>query len=484
MFEAGLSPSLCQQLQARVKQLELQRDDLSRDLSSIYSQIIELKNHEAPISRLPPEVLNAVFHAGRIMNDDAKVPFQVLVSRVIRSWRETSLRDPSLWDTIVVLPGHNPSTIRSFLRRSRDRHLIIRLAYSSDEWPRYFTRNLEELAMHSYRWRELHIEVSDQHLMHRIIRSLGPLEVHRLEKANIQLRDCGFDNLSNFEMVVFRGGAPRLSHISLTGINPFSFLTVDTKITMFRLSSTKYEPVFRNVGEFTLFLLSLSFITCLVLEGCIVVGQAQLRVPLPYLQHLVLDGSSSNSYPNSLLAIIRSMKLPNLESLVIVGGSTEVLREIPYPLASLKRLELWDTSSTSLTPDVMQLIPSITHLSLIRSNAPIILRRLRDAVSSIPWPNLHTLTIEIEAVDDNAMSEDGDFTPVRTDVDNGFTELISGVVIARELARAPIARLNLDSDLLCGISDFRKAWLRGEGTELVDNGFSTFKFNLEAMMNH
>jgi hypothetical protein len=350
---------------------------------------------------------------------------------------------------------------------------------------------MEMLSTYAYRWREFHVEFSDQQLMRRVIRSLGPLQVHRLEKVHIQLvedHDSEDDSEERFdvEMVVFSGGASRLSQISLTGISPSSFVPFwGTEITKFRLSNTKYEPLFHSIGEFTHFLLGLTSITRLVLEGCIVEGQAQRQVPLSNLRHLIIDGTGSYlSSGTYLLTIIYSMDLPNLESLVIVGGSNRVLRELFMQigsLTSLKRLELWDTWCSSLTTDVMHCIPSITHLALIRSDAPVALRRLRDATVPIPWPNLRTLTIEIDTVEDDAMSEDGDFAPPPINADDEFTELICGVVVARGLAGAPITKLSLDSDLLCGIPDGRKDWLRGEGVELVDNEFSTFDF--EAAMN-
>jgi hypothetical protein len=85
----------------------------------------------------------------------------------------------------------------------------------------------------------------------------------------------------------------------------------------------------------------------------------------------------------------------------------------------------------------MHWMPSLTHLTLIHSNASAILRCLRDATATAvaPWPALRTLTIEFETVDDDAMS---DFIPLRVNIDDEFTELICGTVAARELAGAPI----------------------------------------------
>jgi len=104
----------------------------------------------------------------------------------------------------------------------------------------------------------------------------------------------------------------------------------------------------------------------------------------------------------------------------------------------------------------MHWTPSITNFALIRSKAPTVLRRFRDATAPVPWPNLHTLTIETETVYDAVMSEVGDLAPPGINAENEFTKLICGVMIARELARAPITGLNLDS----GIPDMRKEWLR------------------------
>ena len=173
-----------------INYVELQWDNpnlsCSLSISSICSQLIKLKNREAPVLRILPEALPAIFHVGRTISrsDDPnlKVPFQVLVSQVIRrSWRETALLYPSLADTIVVLPGQIPDALQAFPLSFRDLRQV--LAYSGDEWPRYFSRNLEVLATQAYRWREFYVEASDQHLVHRNIGRLDRCGLVFLKKS-------------------------------------------------------------------------------------------------------------------------------------------------------------------------------------------------------------------------------------------------------------------------------------------------------------
>ena len=160
--------------------------------------------------------------------------------------------------------------------------------------------------------------------------------------------------------------------------------------------------------------------------------QAQLHVILPHRRHLVLDGSTLNSCPSYLLAIVSSMGLPNLESLVIVSGR-ETLRklftQITSSLALLKRLELWDTSCCGWISRTMRSIA--------------ILHCLHDAAPPVPWPNLPTLTIEIEIVDDDAMSENLHLLRlVLMSANNLRNSSVLVVVIARERAGVPTGRLN------------------------------------------
>lgn len=470
------APTLAE-LQDLAVQLELKKDEITRRLSKTYATIAKLKNQKSPIAFLPPETILAIFYLACSSSSGSATQFHIPLSQVCQSWREIAVQDPSLWDTVIVYPGYSAHTIESFLRRSRDRRLTIRLAYTGNRWPTHFLSIIEVLSVHYYRWQDLRIETEDQQLMYRIIKTMDHLYVPNLESVGLNMKDYHQWQDSMDNHLVFTGGAPKLSHISLVGVSPGCFSAPEENLRSFYLAGVLSKPLIQSDLEFSDFLQSLHHVSRLVLQGFL--SQALTApVTLPNLREFVLDGSY-RVYSGYMWEIFSSIYAPNLESLILANGAVDDL-ELLFQMGvvtgmafqRLKCLEIWDTQWMGVTVHDMLAIPHITHIKLIRCDAPAFLRRLRDARDPIPWPALTNVTIEIEPVDD-VMSEDGDFA-AHIDADHEFTKLICATVTTRKEIGAPLNTLALDSDLLAGIPGTRQVWLGEQGIQLIDNGFSIF----------
>jgi hypothetical protein len=163
-------PSLAEP-QVYAVELESKKDEITHHLGEIYAIIARLKNQTSPIAYLPPEIILAIFHLGCSASSGSDPQFHLILSQVCQSWRDITLQDPSLWDTVIIYPGHSAHTIESFLRRSRDCPLTISLAYARKRWPTQFLSIMESLTVHYYRWQDLQIKTEDKQLMYRIIRT-------------------------------------------------------------------------------------------------------------------------------------------------------------------------------------------------------------------------------------------------------------------------------------------------------------------------
>ncbi|KII88240.1 hypothetical protein PLICRDRAFT_110549, partial [Plicaturopsis crispa FD-325 SS-3] len=94
-------------LQTRAKKLEAAEDGLLKQLRhvqgtliSVRSRIGNLINSRAPISRLPDELLLAIYTYGDPTYAPSSLPSHVVASHVSQRWRRVILGSPTLWTRI------------------------------------------------------------------------------------------------------------------------------------------------------------------------------------------------------------------------------------------------------------------------------------------------------------------------------------------------------------------------------------------------
>ncbi|KAI0056553.1 hypothetical protein BV25DRAFT_1563377 [Artomyces pyxidatus] len=115
------------------------------DLSALEKKIAEaegkllalrrLKNSQAPISRLPVEVLTRIFSCFQASRHNMHTspscpPAWVAVTHVCHHWRNVALSCPSLWTNVVLL---SPSWASEMLNRSLNTPISIILDYDPEE---------------------------------------------------------------------------------------------------------------------------------------------------------------------------------------------------------------------------------------------------------------------------------------------------------------------------------------------------------------
>lgn len=107
MFQTKSQQHHAQVLSERLEEYCTARRNLVQQLEELDTQaratqleLNSLRNSIAPIASLPEEVLATVFEAGTHLNQEKGLHFGLLVSHVIRSWRNTALATPRLWASI------------------------------------------------------------------------------------------------------------------------------------------------------------------------------------------------------------------------------------------------------------------------------------------------------------------------------------------------------------------------------------------------
>lgn len=105
----------------RLEHLFAQRDVIDAEARSLQAEGHNIENSGASISRIPNEVLSAIFEAGYIQQDDhGDDCFEILVSAVTSHWRQVALRTPKLWTRIRREPYQDDlACVIAYLERSK-----------------------------------------------------------------------------------------------------------------------------------------------------------------------------------------------------------------------------------------------------------------------------------------------------------------------------------------------------------------------------
>ncbi|KAI5990257.1 hypothetical protein EDD15DRAFT_2130911, partial [Pisolithus albus] len=88
-------------LQLNIKQLQEQLKDTQTSLSETRMRATTLQNHLVPVSRLPNEMLLAIFEeAVSSPPSDKEMWIPIDISHVCRRWREVAVSSARLWRNI------------------------------------------------------------------------------------------------------------------------------------------------------------------------------------------------------------------------------------------------------------------------------------------------------------------------------------------------------------------------------------------------
>lgn len=401
-----------QRLQLRKDSLLQELESLNLDLKSQRAQLSQLVNEDAPVYRLPNELLTSIFlicaktstsvwpsEITRIHMSPGWLPFQVAASHVSHRWRHIVLGTPLLWNA-VNMNRRMVSQLEAHLDRSGSCFLDISLNFQdSDDLAIY----CQLLAKHSRRWRRLSILTTFEEIS-EIREMLREVQVPILEHLSLILGRPQLDSLS-----------PRLP---FTSVIPSILASCPPCLSFVRLAG----QALGNIHPPT------SSVTTLHLDGWSrrYMTHDQFKVILvgaPLLINLSLNQLYLH-HPRDPLAITKPTTLPSLRALRICGPCSPVSRflsllDMPQLEAiTLERVETFDSpvmrTVRSLTLDycvfseqeITKLIDSFPSLSDINIDGSLpdffflLLPGPEGDTKQLPWPELQTIAIRnLQSVD-------------------------------------------------------------------------------------
>jgi hypothetical protein len=207
------------------------------------------------IPSLPCEILSLVFKQGAMDSGSGRTNFALSVSQVSRYWRETAIQIPFLWSFICLRPRCTRMGYQMFLlillKRSQAHPLDILLAFwetvdltspvlhqtqrsqsPPPEQPKMKQRLQDQLLMfipEVSRWRTFTYECEDRDDVRHIRMLLADLSAPILESFTF-VASLAIDT-DQAPHNIFSGGTPKLSLVSLYGIQPFACLPPLSSIT-------------------------------------------------------------------------------------------------------------------------------------------------------------------------------------------------------------------------------------------------------------
>ncbi|KAI0345790.1 hypothetical protein BDW22DRAFT_1353385 [Trametopsis cervina] len=240
------------------------------------------KDGRCVINELPTELLSYIFELGAVAQKEAhghadddddeddrsfdslshsssgssffdrKLPFELLVSRICRQWREVATGLPVLWTTLTFEnPLNNFEQQRVYLERAKGAPLDISIdcTFEEDEDPeehdalnmdigrsesrvyKEIKQVLEMIAPHISHWHSFEVMVSHYLLMQLVLETLASasegaplLEVlllYHYEDGPDDMNTATFQpaTLKVQDFVLFNNRAPKLAHVALWGVH-------------------------------------------------------------------------------------------------------------------------------------------------------------------------------------------------------------------------------------------------------------------------
>jgi hypothetical protein len=376
-----------------------------------------IANRAAPISKLPNEILAAIFEAGYSTpfpepNDISDIRFEILVSHVTYAWRETAISLARMWTKIHIRVGNPLEQLEgrstTYLSRSKtmpfDLHIDLGAIISPPTTNISFV--CQAITSHVDRCQNLLIRSNWRHSLYQLAEQL----LHRLPAApllrNLYIRlepnhlDTANVSASGDILAILQGGAPRLASVRVAGIPLNYCLPPMSAVTSLHI----HEPIYGSSDSCSTtrnILNDLPALTELVLHGWILNDDGLDSVRLPALRSLKITTTDDFEY---ILVPLKVISAPLLEDLYI-GADT----------SALDFFEDWDlpwdhTTTESRFPLLHSLVldgclippaicdapgsafPAITELTVLGMN-------LTDVLRQSAWPNLQILSFDTFPVD-------------------------------------------------------------------------------------
>jgi F-box-like len=398
-------------------QVLLRIQALNEFLAGIRIRIAEKRdiNRNAITYNLPNELLSAIFEIGRsetscplsVLRFDQK-PFEILISSVSRRWRNVALHTPQLWTDIKINVSKSAGDLLDlYLHRSVISLLDITLKSTSadhcdragitdSENVKYY---VERLVPHVTRWQAFSIQNIFIGLLSQALSSLSDLSAPALRKLRVSVICREFEPST---MGIFSGGAPLLSVLDLHGA-----LILPPRGSVRSLEFGHRFCTFPHKGFMQLVRPMQSLINLSIHSN--VVSDSFSHSPIVFQSVLSLDFWLAGNH----VGVLRSLRLPSLESMTVHGRAETVITAFAtyhqsHPaLHSLKIISdgHYTSPPAATTRDFVLLFPHVQNLILNGHIHFLILRALKTFEPL--WPELSMITIiPVDAADRKRMWDD------------------------------------------------------------------------------
>ncbi|KII85103.1 hypothetical protein PLICRDRAFT_45218 [Plicaturopsis crispa FD-325 SS-3] len=363
----------------------------------------EIRNQEAPISTLPPELLSTIFEIGLGHSSDLqhKTSFPRTVAHVSRRWREVALATSALWTTVTTHTLY-PSWLQSSGNRSLDVHLDLTEIESNTHIGSTRVRVITEaVTPHLHRMQFFTLFDRNSYLLINALTHLACSRVERVWISTVVDPDIAWT------LPRSNGTAPlKELRVSGLGMDQCPLPLGDVTTFHFRVCETGQESLrdHQLSGMFTGF----DALTTLVLEGPIIEdydddewSDYKDLVHLPLVTTLAVVRSVPLDI--SLAQLLNTLRLPALHTLVIhyeeedtLGEATNAsqLEGLSPKFPALRTLELHAVTNPSFLKPFMHAFPDVTALVMPTATREMLLMmHIAGSWSGESWRRLRTLTI-------------------------------------------------------------------------------------------
>ncbi|PPQ77106.1 hypothetical protein CVT25_010801 [Psilocybe cyanescens] len=387
-----------------IRILERRKEGLLREVDNVNlaldiqkAQYARLLNNQAPVYRLPNELLTSIFttcqQSLRLSNKPV-TPFQVVISHISHRWREIVLSTPLLWNTINFrvrpmnhVQRHILSQLEAHLTRSNTCFLDITLDFHIVD---NISAYLNLLAPESTRWRRLAIITRYEQIydIHTFLRDAHAPLLEHLSLSLGKPQD-GTGSLSPRQQYLtvlptITPSASSLTFVRLAGLALGSLHPPTSSVTTLHLDG--WTRHFMTYDQFkSILLAATSLINLSLNQLCIHHPRDPLEilqpVDLPHLRNLRIRGACR---PLSLMNVpqLHSLSLQNVDA--FDSDAIPSVRSLSLDSCALDKIEI---------DHLFRSFPSVRTLSIDDTLPDIYEKLLPDSNSAIPtpWPQLRTI---------------------------------------------------------------------------------------------
>ncbi|KAJ4480035.1 hypothetical protein J3R30DRAFT_3701207 [Lentinula aciculospora] len=389
-------------LRGRQAVLLRQLEQINEEIQAVETKRARIDNENASISKLPPELLSRIFLL--CQKDSEHNASQFTASRVCSRWRNLSNGTALLWTKIRITLEHIfhvPSRLHKLethLTRSGPSGIFT--AHLDVHTNLDFSPFLKLIASHISRCSRLSISVLKHPKACLLLREyLEYLQASQLNYLSIHVdwADSGpYDRVMSNVPLIFKGGAPLLTSLQLTGIASALRPPISSDITtlhldgVYMLELTVYN--YRNLLAATPSLVNLSLRGLKIDKPSAGMEEA---LELPRLRSLRCRAKDTDHPFTSANSLFTALPLHQLESLVLCDVDNLWLFDFP----NVKDLSLHGCGfGVSHIGHLMLAFPSVVSLTL--ESASLLYMALSIEGRPVWWPNLRVLCVRDLAKDD------------------------------------------------------------------------------------